>query len=220
MQRNFTGFYQTHSYESAIARGCWQRQNPCGSRCHICRFSKWIASVLMAPTEILATQHASTLQKMLEPFGVQTALLTGGMRVVQKRETLAAIASGQANLVVGTHAVLSDGVEFSNLAVAITDEQHRFGVRQRQILAQKGKTPHLLVMSATPSLAPWHCCFMENWIFRYWMNFLRTHSRENLFHHLQKTWDMFGFWNSKLHRADRYIWYALSLKKKKTPPHS
>lgn len=113
-------------------------------------FQNGLQSVLMAPTEILATQHASTLQKMLEPFGVQTALLTGGMRVVQKRETLAAIASGQANLVVGTHAVLSDGVEFSNLAVAITDEQHRFGVRQRQILAQKGKTPHLLVMSATP----------------------------------------------------------------------
>lgn len=113
-------------------------------------FQNGLQSVLMAPTEILARQHAATLQNMLGGFGIQVALLVGGMRAAQKRETLAAIANGQAHLIVGTHAVLSDGVQFSNLGVAITDEQHRFGVRQRQTLAQKGNTPHLLVMSATP----------------------------------------------------------------------
>ncbi len=107
-------------------------------------------SALMAPTEILATQHAATLQKLLAPFGVEVALLTGGMRAAARRQTLAAIADGRAQLVVGTHAVLSEGVEFSNLALAITDEQHRFGVRQRQLLAAKARSPHLLVMSATP----------------------------------------------------------------------
>ena len=113
-------------------------------------FQNGFQSVLMAPTEILARQHASTLEKMLSPFGIQTALLTGGMRVAAKRETLSAIAEGNAHLIVGTHAVLSDGVQFSNLGVAIVDEQHRFGVQQRQTLAKKGKTPHILVMSATP----------------------------------------------------------------------
>lgn len=113
-------------------------------------FQNGIQTALMAPTEILARQHAVTLQNLLEPFGVQIALLTGGMRVVQKRETLAAIAQGQAHLVVGTHAVLSQGVEFQKLGLAIVDEQHRFGVEQRKALAQKGEQPHLLVMSATP----------------------------------------------------------------------
>ena len=107
-------------------------------------------SALMAPTEILARQHAETMQRLLAPFGVQVALLTGGMRAAAKRETLAAIASGEAGLVVGTHAVLSGGVEFAALGLAVTDEQHRFGVRQRQLLAAKAKAPHLLVMSATP----------------------------------------------------------------------
>ncbi len=107
-------------------------------------------SALMAPTEILARQHAATLEKMLSPFGIETALLTGGMRVAAKRETLAAVSEGKAHLIVGTHAVLSEGVQFHRLGVAITDEQHRFGVQQRQTLAQKGQTPHLLAMSATP----------------------------------------------------------------------
>ena len=107
-------------------------------------------SALMAPTEILARQHAETMQRLLAPFGVRVALLTGGMRAAAKRETLAAIAAGEAGLVVGTHAVLSAGVEFAALGLAVTDEQHRFGVRQRQLLAAKAKAPHLLVMSATP----------------------------------------------------------------------
>lgn len=107
-------------------------------------------SALMAPTEILATQHAATLQTMLEPFGLQVALLTGGMKAAQKRATLEAIASGAAHLVVGTHAVISSGVEFANLGFAVVDEQHRFGVRQRGLLASKSAAPHVLVMSATP----------------------------------------------------------------------
>ena len=107
-------------------------------------------SVLMAPTEILATQHASTLQTMLEPFGLRVALLTGGMKAAQKRTALQAIASGEADLVVGTHAVIGESVAFSRLGLAVVDEQHRFGVRQRGLLADKSKAPHVLVMSATP----------------------------------------------------------------------
>ncbi len=107
-------------------------------------------SALMAPTEILAAQHAATLQNMLEPFGLRVALLTGGMKAAQKRATLEAIASGQADLVVGTHAVISGTVEFARLGFAVVDEQHRFGVRQRGLLADKSAAPHVLVMSATP----------------------------------------------------------------------
>lgn len=105
---------------------------------------------LMAPTEILARQHAKSLADLLEPFGVGVALLTGGMKAAEKRHTLSAIADGRAGLVVGTHAVITDAVQFSRLGLAIVDEQHRFGVRQRSLLAGKARQPHLLVMSATP----------------------------------------------------------------------
>ncbi|MDY5095191.1 MAG: ATP-dependent DNA helicase RecG [Oscillospiraceae bacterium] len=107
-------------------------------------------SALMAPTEILAVQHAENLQKTLAPFGLRVALLTGSMKAAAKKAALAAIASGEADLVVGTHAVLGTGVEFARLGLAIVDEQHRFGVRQRGQLAGKAGAPHLLVMSATP----------------------------------------------------------------------
>ena len=107
-------------------------------------------SALMAPTEILAAQHAATLQTFLAPFGLRVALLTGGMKAAQKRTTLAAIAAHEADLVVGTHAVISSGVEFARLGFAVVDEQHRFGVRQRGLLADKSIAPHVLVMSATP----------------------------------------------------------------------
>lgn len=107
-------------------------------------------SVLMAPTEILAAQHAETLSALLAPFGLQVALLTGSVKGAAKKAVLAAIAAGEADLVVGTHAVLSAGVNFKNLGFAVTDEQHRFGVRQRSLLADKADHPHLLVMSATP----------------------------------------------------------------------
>lgn len=107
-------------------------------------------SALMAPTEILARQHAETLDKCLAPLGISVALLTGGVKGKKRNLALQAIAKGQATLVVGTHAVLSEPVEFFNLGLAITDEQHRFGVRQRAQLAEKANHPHLLVMSATP----------------------------------------------------------------------
>ena len=107
-------------------------------------------AALLAPTEILAAQHAEGLNKMLAPFGMRVALLTGGMKAAAKRTTLAAIRDDEADLVVGTHAILSEGVEFARLGLAVIDEQHRFGVRQRGMLAEKAVNPHLLVMSATP----------------------------------------------------------------------
>ena len=107
-------------------------------------------AALLAPTEILAAQHAENLNRMLAPFGMRVALLTGGMKVAARRTTLAAIRSDEADLVVGTHAILSEGVEFARLGLAVVDEQHRFGVRQRGMLAEKAANPHLLVMSATP----------------------------------------------------------------------
>ena len=107
-------------------------------------------SAMLAPTEILARQHAATLADRLEPFGINVTLLVGGMKASEKRIALGAIADGRAGLVVGTHAVLTDSVVFKNLGLAIVDEQHRFGVRQRGLLAGKAQSPHLLVMSATP----------------------------------------------------------------------
>ena len=107
-------------------------------------------AALLAPTEILAAQHAEGLNRMLAPFGMRVALLTGGMKAAARRTTLAAIRNGEADLVVGTHAILSEGVEFARLGLAVIDEQHRFGVRQRGMLAEKAANPHLLVMSATP----------------------------------------------------------------------
>lgn len=107
-------------------------------------------AALLAPTEILAAQHAENLNRMLAPFGMRVALLTGGMKAAARRTTLAAIRSDETDLVVGTHAILSEGVEFARLGLAVVDEQHRFGVRQRGILAEKAANPHLLVMSATP----------------------------------------------------------------------
>jgi ATP-dependent DNA helicase RecG len=107
-------------------------------------------SAMLAPTEILARQHAAGLADMLEPFGINVTLLTGGMKAAEKRVALAAISDGRAGLVVGTHAVLTGSVTFKNLGLAIVDEQHRFGVRQRGLLAEKAHSPHLLVMSATP----------------------------------------------------------------------
>jgi len=109
---------------------------------------------LMAPTEILAEQHFRKLIGWLEPLGIQTAWLTGSQKAKERREALAMIESGAAGLVVGTHAVIQDKVLFKNLALAIIDEQHRFGVAQRLALRSKmtegGQEPHLLMMTATP----------------------------------------------------------------------
>ena len=109
---------------------------------------------LMAPTEILAEQHFRKLLSWLEPLGIKTAWLTGSQRTKERREMLALIESGEAGLVIGTHAIIQDKVKFKNLALAIIDEQHRFGVAQRLALRSKmsddGQEPHLLMMTATP----------------------------------------------------------------------
>ena len=108
-------------------------------------------SALMAPTEILARQHYESAKKTLEPLGLSCCLLTGHMKAAARKEALAQIRSGACDAVIGTHALLSEGVEYPNLGLIVTDEQHRFGVRQRRTLALKADLePHTLVMSATP----------------------------------------------------------------------
>ena len=115
-----------------------------------CAIQNGRQAALMAPTEILAEQHYQSLGRLLSPLGIWTELLTGSMTVKEKRLVRERIASGEAQLIVGTHALLSDTTSFQNLGVVITDEQHRFGVGQRAKLSAKGTDPHLLVMSATP----------------------------------------------------------------------
>ncbi|MCS6989455.1 MAG: ATP-dependent DNA helicase RecG [Chloroherpetonaceae bacterium] len=104
----------------------------------------------MAPTEILATQHYITLKKFVEPLGAKIVLLVGQQRKKLREELLASIASGEAQIVVGTHALIEEKVEFKNLGLAIIDEQHRFGVMQRKALQDKATNPHILLMTATP----------------------------------------------------------------------
>ena len=107
-------------------------------------------AAMMAPTEILAEQHFASLSKLLAPLGITVQLLTGSQTVKQKRLARESIEGGSAQLIVGTHALVSEATVFSNLGLVITDEQHRFGVGQRSALTGKGQDPHLLVMSATP----------------------------------------------------------------------
>ena len=107
-------------------------------------------AALMAPTEILAEQHYQSLSRLLEPLGIRPVLLTGSQTPKQKKEVRDALAAGQADLAIGTHALLSEATVFHDLGLVITDEQHRFGVAQRSKLSSKGTDPHLLVMSATP----------------------------------------------------------------------
>jgi len=107
-------------------------------------------AALMAPTEILAEQHCRGLTKLLEPLGIRVCLLTGGLTPKNKKLMRDAIAAGEYDLVVGTHALVTDTTEFKNLGLVVADEQHRFGVAQRSKLSEKGADPHLLVMSATP----------------------------------------------------------------------
>ena len=107
-------------------------------------------SALMVPTEILAEQHHASLSRLLEPLGVRVGLLTGSMKEKEKKAIRAALADGQIDLAIGTHALLSETTVFCDLGLVIADEQHRFGVAQRSRLAAKGIDPHLLVMSATP----------------------------------------------------------------------
>ena len=107
-------------------------------------------AALMAPTEILAEQHYKGLAPLLEDMGVACALLTGAMPAKKRRSVLEAAESGAAQVVIGTHALISADVAYHDLGLVVTDEQHRFGVNQRSALAAKGERPHLLVMSATP----------------------------------------------------------------------
>jgi ATP-dependent DNA helicase RecG len=107
-------------------------------------------SALMVPTEILAEQHHASLSRLLEPLGVRVGLLTGSMKEKEKKAIRTALAEGQIDLAIGTHALLSETTVFCDLGLVIADEQHRFGVAQRSRLAAKGADPHLLVMSATP----------------------------------------------------------------------
>ena len=124
----------------------------------VAAFGAWAAAknglqcALMAPTELLAEQHARTMEALLSPSGVRVALLTGSVKGREKKALLSALEAGEIDLVVGTHALFSQGVEYKDLGLVIADEQHRFGVAQRSALAEKGGAvpPHILVMSATP----------------------------------------------------------------------
>lgn len=105
---------------------------------------------LMVPTEVLARQHFETAVTLLEPYGVRIGLLTGSTKASEKRKIYEQLKLHELDLIIGTHALIQENVEYANLALVITDEQHRFGVRQREALACKGREPHVLVMSATP----------------------------------------------------------------------
>lgn len=107
-------------------------------------------AALMAPTEILATQHFESFKKLFASTDVSVALLTGSVKAGEKKEIKRALCNGEIDLIVGTHALIQNDVEFENLGLVCTDEQHRFGVQQRANLAMKGNNPHLMVMSATP----------------------------------------------------------------------
>ena len=107
-------------------------------------------AALMAPTEILAQQHYNGLAPLLETLGIRCALLTGSTKAATKRSICAQLASGEIDFAIGTHALITEGVEYADLGLVVTDEQHRFGVAQRAALAAKGQHPHTLVMSATP----------------------------------------------------------------------
>ena len=107
-------------------------------------------TALMAPTEILAEQHAKSLETLLGKLGLRVILLTGSMPPARKKAVRSAIAGHEVDLIIGTHALISEATDFASLGLVIADEQHRFGVAQRAALAEKGDDPHLLVMSATP----------------------------------------------------------------------
>ncbi len=107
-------------------------------------------SAMMAPTEVLAEQHYATFQKLFKDTDIKIVLLTGSMKAAEKKAAKQALASGEAALAIGTHALIQQDVEYNSLGLVITDEQHRFGVAQRSSLAAKGDNPHIYVMSATP----------------------------------------------------------------------
>lgn len=116
----------------------------------------------MVPTEILAEQHKESLQNLFPDLPI--ALLTGGLKAAEKREVLEEISSGKAQLIVGTHALIQEGVHYQDLGLVIIDEQHRFGVSQRRILREKGQNPDVLMMTATPIPGPWLLQPLEIWM--------------------------------------------------------
>ena len=116
----------------------------------LCAIQSGYQGALMVPTEILAEQHTYNLSELLEPLGLKVVLLKSDLSKTERDETLAAVADGSAHVVVGTHALIQEGVEFHQLGLVIIDEQHRFGVMQRATLRDKGTTPDVLVMTATP----------------------------------------------------------------------
>ena len=116
----------------------------------VCAVRNGRQAALMAPTEILAEQHYQGLAPLLEKLGITCVLRTGSLTVRQRREALGQLAQGEAQVAIGTHALISEDVAYQDLGLVVTDEQHRFGVGQRSALAAKGRHPHLLVMSATP----------------------------------------------------------------------
>lgn len=118
----------------------------------LCAVGNGYQGALMAPTEVLARQHGQSLEEMLADAGIsaKVVVLTGSMTAREKKEVYEEIESGRAGIVVGTHALIQKRVKFHRLGLVVTDEQHRFGVRQRETLADKGEFPHVLVMSATP----------------------------------------------------------------------
>ncbi len=132
--------------------GCGKTALAFGAIAMVCRAG--FQAAMMAPTEILARQHYESAKAMLEPLGIRCGLLIGSMKAKEKKAAHAACASGAWNAVFGTHALISEGVSYRRLGLVVTDEQHRFGVRQRSTLQEKGaqaeKAPHVLVMSATP----------------------------------------------------------------------
>ena len=132
--------------------GCGKTALAFGAISMVCKAG--FQAAMMAPTEILARQHYESAKALLEPMGISCGLLIGSMKVREKRAAHAACADGTWQAVFGTHALISEGVKYENLGLVVTDEQHRFGVRQRSTLQEKGahdeKAPHVLVMSATP----------------------------------------------------------------------
>ena len=121
-----------------------------GAVAALCAIQSGYQGALMVPTEILAEQHTYNLSELLEPLGLKVVLLKSDLPKTERDEALAAIADGSAHVVVGTHALIQEGVEFHQLGLVIIDEQHRFGVMQRATLRDKGTTPDVLVMTATP----------------------------------------------------------------------
>lgn len=107
-------------------------------------------AVMMAPTDVLANQHYESFKAVFEPLGISCQLLTSGLKKKEKNLAYENIENGNAKMIIGTHALIQEKVVYNNLGLVITDEQHRFGVRQREMLAQKGEEPHVLVMTATP----------------------------------------------------------------------